>query len=104
MNLSDKTGPVVVQGLNVPGGGETAIAIGWTNAASPESVVEILCTTQHGVVDGVGCAALDLSGIAKLRAALDKAEAAYHERMGTSAPRSELDVAKALLKRTIPAL
>ena len=48
-------------------GGETTMAIGWTNTTSPESVVEILCTTQYGVVDGVGCAALDLDGITKHR-------------------------------------
>jgi len=76
------SGPVVVKGLTVPGGGETTMAIGWTNTTSPESVVEILCTTQYGVVDGVGCAALDLDGITKLRAALDRAEAAWMERQG----------------------
>lgn len=73
--------PVVIQGLNVPQGGETAVAIAWTNTITPDCVVELLCTTEYGDIGGVGCVALDLAGITKLRQVLDKAETAWKARM-----------------------
>jgi hypothetical protein len=103
-------------------------------AAAPTEAAEIkvynadrsdalLVTTPDGFLgDGVamltmtGTLEFDLSGVAALRAALDKAEAAYLERTknahlaptwavhGLEAPRSDVDTMGALLKRTIPAL